>query len=39
MEDFEYAPFAELGNGAKVYELFGEDLDEMLTDLTEKLVS
>ena len=39
MADFEYAPFAELGNGAKVYELFGADLDEMLKDLTEKLVS
>ncbi len=39
MGDFEYAPFAELGNGAKVYELFGDDLDEILKDLTEKLVS
>lgn len=39
MSDFEYAPFAELGNGAKVYELFGDGLDETLKDLTEKLVS
>ena len=39
MSDFEYTPFAEHGNGAKVYELFGDDLDNMLTDLTEKLVS
>ena len=39
MADFEYAPFVEHGNGAKVYELFGEDLDEILKDLTEKLVS
>lgn len=39
MSDFELAPFAELGNGAKVYELFGDDLDGILTDLTEKLVS
>ena len=39
MSDFEYTPFAELGNGAKVYELFGDALDNMLTDLTEKLVS
>ena len=38
MEDFEYAPFAELGNGAKVYQLFGDDLDNILKDLTEKLV-
>ena len=39
MSDFELAPFAELGNGAKAYQLFGDDLDDMLTDLTEKLVS
>ena len=39
MSDFELAPFAELGNGAKVYQLFGDDLDNILTDLTEKLVS
>ena len=39
MSDFEYAPFAELGNGAKVYELFGGDLDDILTELTKKLVS
>ena len=39
MSDFEYTPFAEHGNGAKVYELFGDDLDDILTDLTEKLVS
>ena len=39
MSDFELAPFAELGNGAKVYELFGDALDNILTELTEKLVS
>ncbi len=39
MSDFEYAPFAELGNGAKVYELFGDELESLLKDLTEKLVS
>ena len=39
ISDFEYTPFAEHGNGAKVYQLFGDDLDNMLTDLTEKLVS
>ncbi len=39
MEDFEYAPFAELGNGAKVYELFGDGLEDLLKELTEKLVS
>ena len=39
IEDFEYTPFAELGNGARVYQLFGEDLNGILKDLTEKLVS
>ena len=39
MDDFEYTPFAELGNGAKVYDLFRGDLDNILKDLTEKLVS
>ena len=39
MSDFEYTPFAELGNGAKVYELFGDDLDNLLTEFTKKLVS
>ena len=39
MDDFEYTPFAELGNGAKVYQLFGDDLGNILRDLTEKLVS
>ena len=39
MSDFEYTPFAEHGNGAKVYELFGDDLDDLLKELTKKLVS
>ena len=39
MSDFEYTPFAELGNGARAYELFGDNLDDILKDLTEKLVS
>ena len=39
MSDFEYTPFAEHGNGAKVYELFGDDLADILKDLMEKLVS
>lgn len=39
MDDFEFTPFAELGNGAKVYQLFGNDLGDILKDLTEKLVS
>jgi len=39
MSDFELTPFAERGNGARVYELFGDDLGGILKDLTEKLIS
>jgi len=39
MSDFEYAPFADHGNGGRVYHLFGDDLDDLFRDLTEKLVS
>ena len=39
ISDFEFTPFTERGNGAKVYQLFGDDLDNILKDLTEKLVS
>ena len=39
MSDFELAPFAELGNGAKVYQLFGDELGNILKSLTKKLVS
>ena len=39
MSDFEFTPFTERGNGAKVYQLFGDELDDILKNLTEKLVS
>ncbi len=39
MSDFELAPFAKLGNGAKVYQLFGDELDSILKSITKKLVS
>ena len=39
MEDFGYAPFTEHGNGAKIYELFGDALGNILKSLTKKLVS
>ena len=37
--DFEYTPFAQRGGVAKALQLFGDDLDDILTDLTHKLVS
>ena len=37
--DFGYTPFAQRGGVAKADQLFGDDLGNMLTDLTEKLVS
>ena len=39
MEDFELTPFDAMGNGAKAYHLFGEDLEDILKELTEELVS
>ena len=39
MSDFEFTPFAERGNGFRVSELFGDDLNDILKDLTEKLIS
>ncbi len=37
--DFGDTPFAQRGGVAKAYQLFGDDLDDMLNDLTQKLVS
>ncbi len=37
--DFGYIPFAQRGGIAKAIELFGDELVDMLKDLTEKLVS
>ena len=39
MSDFEDPPFVELGNGVRIYQLFGDDLDNILKNLTEKLFS
>ena len=39
MSDFELAPFAERGNGFRVSELFGDDLNDILRNLTENLIS
>ncbi len=37
--DFGDTPFAQRGGVARAIQLFGDDLDDMLTDLTQKLVS
>ena len=37
--DFEYTPFAQRGGVARAMQLFGDELEDMLKDLTEKLVS
>ena len=37
--DFEYTPFAQRGGVAKAFQLFGDELEDMLKDLTQKLVS
>ena len=39
MDDFEYAPFHERGGAAKIYRLFGTDLDNILDELNEVLAA
>jgi len=39
MDDFEYAPFYEKGGAVKVYQLFGQQLDEILEELNERLAA
>lgn len=38
-DDFEYAPFSQVGGIGKVYQLFGEELNIMLDELNERLVA
>ena len=38
-DDFEYAPFSKEGGIGKVYQLFGDDLDEVLDELNNRLVA
>ena len=38
-DDFEYTPFAEHGGIGKAYEVFGDDLAELLAELNEELVA
>jgi type I restriction enzyme R subunit len=37
MDDFEFAPFIQKGGTAKVYQLFGQELNEILEELNERL--
>lgn len=39
MDDFELAPFYEKGGPVKVYQVFGDELDEILEELNEVLVA
>lgn len=39
MEDFELAPFFEKGGAAKVYQIFGSDLSQILNELNEALAA
>ena len=36
-DDFEYAPFSQEGGLGKVYQLFGEQLNEIIDELNESL--
>ena len=39
MDDFEYTPFQEKGGPVKIYQLFGNDLDNVLQELNEVLAA
>jgi type I restriction enzyme, R subunit len=39
MEDFELAPFFEKGGAAKVYQIFGPELSNILNELNETLAA
>lgn len=39
MEDFELAPFFEKGGAAKVYQIFGPDLSQILDEFNEALAA
>ena len=38
-EDFEYAPFSQEGGLGKVYQLFGDELNDILDELNEALAA
>jgi len=38
-DDFEYAPFSQMGGLGAVYGAFGEDLDAVLAELNERLAA
>ena len=38
-DDFDYAPFAQEGGIGKVYQIFGDDLKELIKELNEKLAA
>ena len=38
-DDFEYTPFQERGGLGKAYSLFGDNLEELLEDMTEALAA
>ena len=39
MDDFELSPFYEKGGAVKVYQLFGNEVSDILNDLNKVLVS
>ena len=39
MDDFEYAPFAQKGGAGKAYQVFGERLEPLLSELNEVLAA
>ena len=38
-DDFEYAPFSQMGGIGKAFQIFGNDLDDILDELNERLAA
>ena len=39
IDDFEFSPFYEKGGAVKVYQLFGNDLNDIMNELNEVLIT
>jgi len=39
MEDLDYAPFDAMGGRGKMYQLFGDKMDEIINELNEALIA
>jgi len=38
LDDFDYAPFKQKGGSMKMYQLFGHDIDKIISELNRRLI-